>query len=90
MQHTQLIQGIRRLILKTFREMGASHDLELSENILLRDNYYCGRRFFAGDFQAIWFVEEGEIKFYTKDGGLVRTAKTSEAWRDQASGRHAA
>lgn len=79
MQHSEVLKAIRRLIQMTFQELGAPGAQDLSENILLRDNYYCGRRFTAGDLQAVWFVEEGEIKFYGKGGGLLKVNSTADA-----------
>ena len=41
------------------------------ESILIRDGYYCGRRFRLGELEAIWFVDEDQLKVYD-EGSLVR------------------
>jgi hypothetical protein len=41
-----------------------------SESILIRDGYYCGRRFELGDYRAVWFLEEDILKISTADGQL--------------------
>jgi len=53
----------------------------LQETILIRDGFYCGRRFQSEHMQAIWFIEEGEIKYYAVDGGVVRVSHVSEESR---------
>lgn len=34
------------------------------ESILIRKGFYCGRRFDACGFEAVWFFEEDQLKFY--------------------------
>jgi hypothetical protein len=43
----------------------------LTESILIRDEFYCGRRFQAASHQAVWFIEEDELKIYRNDGELA-------------------
>lgn len=38
-----------------------------SESILIRQEHYCGRRFRTETHQAIWFIEEDQIKVFTAD-----------------------
>jgi hypothetical protein len=40
------------------------------ESILIRGEYYCGRRFHTVDYQAVWFIEEDELKIYRSSGEL--------------------
>jgi hypothetical protein len=40
------------------------------ESILIRDEYYCGRRFHTAEHQAVWFIEEDELKIYRNTGEL--------------------
>ncbi len=40
------------------------------ESILIRDEFYCGRRFHTADHQAVWFIEEDELKIYRSSGQL--------------------
>ena len=43
----------------------------LRESILIRDDFFCGRRFYTADHQAVWFIEQDELKIYDKDGDLL-------------------
>ncbi len=43
----------------------------VSESILIRDGFYCGRRFDLGNHRAVWFLEEDELKVYDDAGKLV-------------------
>jgi hypothetical protein len=36
-----------------------------SESILIRQEHYCGRRFRTDTHQAVWFIEEDQIKIST-------------------------
>ena len=55
-----------------FHQLGVDSTNLPSETTLIRDGYYCGNRFVLDDYQAVWFVEEDQIKFYGPDGGLLR------------------
>lgn len=53
-----------------------ANDLEseaviLRETILIRNEFYCGRRFFTPNHHAIWFIEEDELKIYHENGELL-------------------
>jgi hypothetical protein len=63
------IDCVRRRIGELFRQLGAA-DGCFSETILIRDGYYCGRKFSCDVAQAIWFMEENQIKVYNRGGNL--------------------
>ncbi|MCG8652422.1 MAG: hypothetical protein MI861_21455 [Pirellulales bacterium] len=42
-----------------------------NESILIRDGFYCGRRFDLGAYRAVWFLEEDQLKIYARGGDLV-------------------
>ncbi len=42
----------------------------VSESILIRDEFYCGRRFDLGTHRAVWFFEQDELKIFRKSGKL--------------------
>jgi hypothetical protein len=42
----------------------------LRESILIRDEFYCGRRFHGHTHNAVWFIEEDELKVYRNSGEL--------------------
>ena len=71
-------ERIRGLIRETFDRLGAPGD-EIRETILIRDGYYCGRRYQRGGLQAIWFIEENQLKFHAQDGSVLEVRSTSEA-----------
>jgi hypothetical protein len=91
MLHSQTLAVIRQVVRNIFVELGQSEDCKTTEHILLRDDLYCGRRFQADGLQAIWFIEEDQIKVYAKDGTVARVLSSSEvfqyyeAWRRQAA-----
>ena len=64
MQHAELTDLVRQLIADSFEKIGAMDEEGLHETILIRGGYYCGRRFKANNHEAIWFIEEKQIKFY--------------------------
>jgi hypothetical protein len=72
MPHTNTLEGIRQTIRGAFAELGASEGLRMSEHILIRNDLYCGRRFRCGGFEAVWFIEENQIKIHGSDGTILR------------------
>ena len=81
MTHLDLVQRVRRLVRDTISELSHEPAEHLQETILIRDGYYCGRRFQADHVQAIWFMEEGEVKFYAVDGGVLRVSRVADDYR---------
>ena len=78
MQHSQTLTAIRQLVRGIFAELGQAENCQATEHILLRDDLYCGRRFQADGLQAIWFIEENEIKVYAKDGSIARVLSSAD------------
>jgi hypothetical protein len=76
--HADLTETIRRHVAATFVELGLSRGAEPRETILIREGAYCGRRFDAEDGHAVWFIEEGQVKFYRVDGSLARSTQPLE------------
>ena len=72
MPHSRTLGDVRELVRASFAQLGADKEAQMSEHILIRDDLYCGRRFRCGDLQAVWFIEENEIKVYGPDGTVVR------------------
>lgn len=48
------------------------------ESILIRDGYYCGRRFDAGSLEAVWFLEEDQVKISDVLGTVLCVLRGSE------------
>lgn len=65
------LESIRSEIRQRLAEFGAPLGESMAESCLLQDNSYCGRRFSLGGYQAVWFLEENEIKFYAPSGELL-------------------
>jgi hypothetical protein len=70
-------EKVRGLIRETFDRLGAETG-EVRETILIRDGYYCGRRYHRGGLQAIWFIEENQLKFHAPDGSVLEVRSAGE------------
>lgn len=71
MDRVELLEQIRALIGATLTFHGAAPDSPVAEAMLIRGGFFCGRRFERDGLQAIWFVEENEIKVYGRDGAIA-------------------
>lgn len=78
MTTSQRLSAIRRLLEAWCRERQPEVAEEMSESILIRDGYYCGRRFKWGDFTAVWFAEEDQIKLFDANGHLIESLAIEE------------
>lgn len=72
MLHAEQLEKLRKLVRATIAEYQGEELDGLQETILIRDGHYCGRRFRGNNYQAIWFIEENQLKIYGPDGGIVR------------------
>ena len=72
MRHATVVQQVRDLVEQNFRSLGISVDSGIEETILVRNGFYCGRRFAADSAHAIWFCEEDQVKFYGSNGAVLR------------------
>jgi len=81
MQHADALEAVRRAVRSHFVELGADVGFQLNEHILVRNDVYCGRRFFADGLQAIWFVEEDQLKIHARDGTVAQVMSSEEAAR---------
>ncbi len=81
MQHAQALEAVRHVVRRVFAELGAKFVEPMSEHILVRHDVYCGRRLLADGLQAIWFIEEDQIKIHGKDGSVVRVMSVEDAMR---------
>ena len=76
MTHSPQLERIRQFVQQTFGQLTGETSPAVRESILVQDGQYCGRRFSSDKMQAVWFVEEGELKFYGEDGAVVKVAGT--------------
>lgn len=79
MHHTRTVQQVREFIRQRFEIMGVAEESQFAESILIQDGCYCGRRFTRDGVQAIWFVEEGQVKFYCREGTVVEVCEPPSA-----------
>lgn len=87
MLQTTLIERVRLLFQREISEL-TGHDGSPIETLLLRDGLYCGRRFELGEHQAVWFIEEDQVKFYGPRGELLRSLRASQIATAEQSERH--
>ncbi len=64
------LDQVRNSISQALRDLGAGNG-EPTESILIREGLYCGRRFRCDGFEAVWFIEENEVKVYDSSGALA-------------------
>lgn len=72
MRPTSLVEQVRLLVRQTFQELQVPVDQGVEETILIRNGFYCGRRFAVAAAHAIWFCEENQLKFYGEQGKILR------------------
>lgn len=70
MSHLEIVERVRARIRALFQDAGVAES-DVRETILIRGGHYCGRRFTAAGCQAVWFVEENQIKFSSREGQIV-------------------
>ncbi len=85
MTNSQRLATVRKSFLRWIGEDHGSSDKDpdtsseiLSESILVRNDFYCGRRFRAEFHEAVWFIEEDTLKIFQTGGGLVSVMRGRE------------
>ena len=73
MRHAGVLERVRQSVKEAFAAQGLEPHEDICETILIRDGFYCGRSFTAGNFRAVWFLEENLIKFFHQQRGLLHT-----------------
>lgn len=72
------MQRLRQFVERTMCRLGAERPAVVQESILIENGYYCGRRFRCDGFEAVWFAEENQLKFYSPEGNIVETSSLAE------------
>lgn len=88
MHHTEQLERLRATVRENLKTLEPMPVENLQETILIRDGFYCGRRFRAESVHAIWFLEENQLKFFGADGRVVKVvcpAIASEAIEKRAA-----
>ena len=83
MSHPNRTDQIRQFIRDSLIQHGADQSLEVRETLLIKAGNYCGHRIKVGEFHAVWFVEEDQVKFFGPEGlietvGLAAAIHTSD------------
>jgi hypothetical protein len=68
---------VRRIVVRTFAELGVSTVSDLDEQILV-DEGHVARSYKVGDYLAMWLVEVGVLQFYDADGNMIKTINLLE------------
>lgn len=74
MSHQVILQQIRNQIRDRFERLGADSTHPIIETILIRNGYYCGRRFEQDRLTAVWFILENQIKCFDRTGALLEVS----------------
>ena len=71
MDHGGVLTQIRGLIREKLNQLCGLADMVPGETMLIRNGCFCGRRFQCDGLEAVWFVEESQVKFYDRAGGIL-------------------
>ncbi len=58
--------------------LGPEGSLICRESMLIRDEFFCGRKFHAQHYTAVWFIEEDVLKIYRADDSLELVLRGAE------------
>jgi hypothetical protein len=72
------LQRIRNIVRNVFVRLSGAEQMQVEETFLIRDGFYVGHRFDFDGLQAIWFIEEHELKVYDRAGQLVDALELAE------------
>jgi len=64
------IDCLSQVIASAFAELGVNPPF--IETILLLDRRYVGRKYKAGGYQAVWWVEKNVVEVFDQDGQSAR------------------
>lgn len=77
MTNSQRLSAVRQQLQTWFTAQSSTQPWEIRESILIREGFYCGRRFDFAGYRAVWFVEEDQVKIYGPDGALAEAFQAS-------------
>ena len=71
---------IRRIVLRTFQEVGAEvvSSQDLRETILVDAGACMARTYTVGGYKAVWLLDEGVVRFTNEAGQLLRIVNLYE------------
>lgn len=78
MPQTPPLDALRQLVSSEFAALGDTASTPIDERIVIRGGLYCGRTFQRSGLTAVWFAEEGEVKFFSRPGELAHVVSLRE------------
>ena len=80
MTNSQRLQTIRNRLLTWIAASTDDHRIEkvIRETVLIRDDFFVGRRFYTEAHSAVWFIEEDKLKIFDTDNQLLCVLSTPE------------
>lgn len=78
MTNSQRLELVRQNICQWLTDHGYPATEKIAESILIRDGFYCGRRFKIEDCTAVWFTESDQIKIHDAENNLLASFQASE------------
>ena len=86
MDHTEQLARVRRLVGDRFSQLTDGQLEDFCETILVRDGFYCGRRFACRQWRAEWLVGDAVLRILDWQGNsLELIALDPAAARQQAA-----
>ena len=79
MTNSQRLAIIRTALTAWLKEHDSTATPEFRESMLIRDGFFCGRRFKHDSIDAVWFLEENELKISNAVTGTLIETVPSEA-----------
>jgi hypothetical protein len=80
MTNSQRLATIRNRLLSWIAESDDRRRQEpiIRETVLIRNEFYVGRRFYTDSHHAVWFIEEDELKIFGSDNQLLCVLSSAE------------
>lgn len=70
-----MVEQVRQLVQRIFADLQLPSAIGCEETILIRNGFYCGRRFAVDGAHAVWFCEENQIKVYGPEGKVLKVVQ---------------
>lgn len=78
MTNSQRLAAVRRCLDRWFETQHHDEDIDIRDAVLIRNGFYAGRRFELGQYRAVWFMEEDELKIQDAAGTIVAKFNAAE------------
>jgi hypothetical protein len=78
MTNSQRLAAVRRCLDRWFETQHHDEDIDIRDAVLIRNGFYAGRRFELGQYRAVWFMEEDELKIQDASGTIVAKFNAAE------------